>query len=60
MYILTEMFEMNGNIYRTDTETLAVLREQVQAMRLECIAIIMILGMESGRIVEIGKKREVI
>lgn len=49
----TERFEMNGKIYCTDAETLNVLREQVKAMRIECIAAIMTLGLKTGRIVEV-------
>lgn len=50
---ITRSFTLNNKIYACDAETLAVLREQVQARRIECVAAIMALGLKSGRIKEI-------
>ena len=46
-------FEMNGKIYEADNETHGVLKEQVEANRVECIAAIMTLGLNTGRIKEL-------
>lgn len=59
-----ENFEMNGIVYQTDTETLNILREQVEAYRsgnegkLDCIAVIMELGLKEGCIKEIKPGQE--
>ena len=52
-WFLSKSFTLNDKIYACDAETLAVLREQVQAQQIECIAAIMTLGLKSGRIKEI-------
>lgn len=50
-------FEMTGISYKTDLETLKLLREQVKALedgddgRIEVIAAMMSLGLKVGRIV---------
>ena len=46
-------FEMNGKGYETDTETHKVLKEQVEANNIQCIAVIMTLGLNTGRIKEL-------
>lgn len=49
-------FEMNGKVYRTDTETLKVLRQVVASAKksndLTAITAVMGLGLKAGRIVE--------
>lgn len=52
-------FEMTGINYRTDLETIKLLREQVKALengndgRIEVIAAMMTLGLKTGRIVRV-------
>jgi hypothetical protein len=41
---------MSGKWYVTDQETIRVLREQVTAGHIKCIAAIMELGLKAGRI----------
>jgi hypothetical protein len=54
----TVTFEMNGKAYRTDAATLDVLRGIVPAAKaandFSAVAIIMDLGLATGRIVETG------
>lgn len=54
----TEMiFEMNGKAYRTDRRTLGVLRSIIPGAKeskdFSAVAVVMILGLESGQIKEI-------
>jgi len=56
---MTATFEMNGKTYQTDTETLAVLRSVIPSAKaandFSAVAAIMILGQETGSIVEAGE-----
>lgn len=56
---MTETFEMNGKTYRTDAETLAVLRSIVPSAHAttdaSAVAAVMVLGIQNGRIVEVPK-----
>ena len=56
MWTLDQTFEMNSKNYRTDAETLDVLRSVIPACRAAgewgAVAVIMDLGIGSGRIVE--------
>jgi hypothetical protein len=51
-------FEMNGKGYETDAETLDVLRSIVPPAKdtgdFGAVALVMVLGLDSGRIVEIA------
>jgi hypothetical protein len=51
-------FEMNGKIYKTDNETLAVLRSIVGAAKdsgdSSAVVAVMYLGLRTGRIVDIS------
>ena len=55
---MTKTFEMNGKAYRTDAQTLKVLRDAVQSFRddgskdVSAVSAVMILGMKTGIIVE--------
>ena len=55
---MTKTFEMNGRAYRTDAETLRVLRDQVQRFKTtdnpSVVIAILYLGMKAGVIVEEG------
>jgi hypothetical protein len=54
----TVRFEMNGMAYETDAETLAVLRSIVPSAKatgdMSAVSVVMVLGVEVGRIREIG------
>jgi hypothetical protein len=54
---MKETFEMNSKTYKTDSETLNVLRQIVPAARkandYTAIAAVMSLGLATGRIVEV-------
>lgn len=58
-YDLTHKFEMNGKTYRTDQETIELLRPMVASYRagaegmLAAIATVMTLGLQSGRVEEL-------
>ena len=52
-------FGMTGKLYRTDEATLHLLRDLVGALRagqdtLDAIAVVMHLGLQSGRIAQVG------
>ncbi len=53
---MTNNFEMTGISYRTDLKTIKLLRAQVKSLedgddgRIEVIAVIMTLGLKTGRI----------
>jgi len=55
---LNKTFEMDGKAYRTDAETLAVLRDVVPAAKASCdttaLFAVMHFGKLAGRIVEFG------
>ena len=57
MYDLTVTFEMNARAYRTDVETLDLLRGIVPAAKaandMSAVALVMELGLAGGRIVEV-------
>ena len=52
-----QTFEMDGKAYRTDAETLALLREIVPAAKAtgdaSAVAAVMVAGLATGRIVEL-------
>ena len=55
---MTDKFEMNGKTYKTDKDTIEVLRSIVPAAKATgdatAVAAIMALGIKTGRIVEVA------
>lgn len=55
---MTATFEMNGKTYRTDAETLKVLRSIVPNAKrtgdASAVSVVMSFGLRSGRIVEMA------
>lgn len=55
---MTKTFEMNGKAYQTDAQTLEVLRSIVPAAKstgdASAVAVVMELGLQMGRIKEVG------